>query len=688
MSWESYGIALLAAALVRPFGLAAAAWLILRIFRVRHPASRHTVWTAVLIGMLLLPVMNVIAPHWKLPLLPRRHDSVARGLALRPPSPPSQSLDSATEPTTDAAESSIGATSAGFELPVVETMLLWFYAAGLLVMVAYRAAGWALLWRVVARSTPFRKQRLRESSDVATPVAVGVVRPVVILPAGWRTWSANTKRAVLAHEFAHLRRHDALVAALARFVKCVFWFHPLAWWVSQKITDLAELACDAAVLERIDDPAGYSRILLEFADKVNRAGHRVALPGLAMAAGSGMSRRIDQVFELSGGLSAGTLRRLARPGLWLTLMGVPVICLAATVGLSEGGAPAPRPVSPATPIAALVQSPQAIPKAPPAPVPTVASVPERADAPQPAPVAAAPEAPVQVTAPPQSAIQAAPQPTPKFEVASIKPCKDPMPPGGRGGGPRGNPSPGRLDMNCQTVAGFIQAAYLIYANGQTNPPWAVLGVPIEGGPGWIRSDRYSIDAKAEGDASNEMMHGPMLQALLEERFNLKIHRETRQIPVYELTVAKGGPKLKPFEEGSCTPIDFTKFPLPPPVSGQKYCKAMGIRKNGILVVDAEATSLNEFCQLFLRRLDRPVIDKTGIAGKFDVHLEFAPDETTPVGLRGGGEPSGDPGAAPMDTAAAPPIAAALQQQLGLKLVPAKGPGDFLVIDRVEKPSEN
>jgi beta-lactamase regulating signal transducer with metallopeptidase domain len=174
-------------------------------------------------------------------------------------------------------------------------------------MVTYRVVGWLLLWRVISRSRLLRA-RLRESSDVLTRVAVGVLRPVVILPAGWRAWNTNTLRVVLAHEFAHLRRHDTLVSAMARMAQCVLWFHPLAWWLSRKISDLAELACDAVVLERVDDPAGYSRILLEFADAVNRAGRRVALPGLAMAAGSRMGRRIDQVFELSGGLSNGKLR--------------------------------------------------------------------------------------------------------------------------------------------------------------------------------------------------------------------------------------------------------------------------------------------------------------------------------------------------------------------------------------------
>src|SRR5258708_21348290 len=81
----------------------------------------------------------------------------------------------------------------------------------------------------MAGSRRLRGARRRESSDVIAPVAVGVLRPSVIFPAGWRDWTPATRRAVLAHEFAHLRRHDVLVAAFARLVQCVLWFHPLTW---------------------------------------------------------------------------------------------------------------------------------------------------------------------------------------------------------------------------------------------------------------------------------------------------------------------------------------------------------------------------------------------------------------------------------------------------------------------------
>src|SRR5580698_7676144 len=112
--------------------------------------------------------------------------------------------------------------------------------------------------------------------------------------------------------------------------------------------------------------------------------------------------------------------------------------------------------------------------------------------------------------------------------------------------------------------------------------------PINGGPLWLHSASYDIKAKAEGNPSVEMMLGPMMQRLLEDRFQLKIHRQTSEGPVYFLTVARGGPKLPSFIEGRCTP-----WSVPPPLQpGTKYCGSMisGISPS----VEALGTTLAEF----------------------------------------------------------------------------------------------
>ena len=276
---------------------------------------------------------------------------------------------------------------------------------------------------------------------------------------------------------------------------------------------------------------------------------------------------------------------------------------------------------------------------------------------------------------------------PKFELASIKPCKADMVPQGRGGGLKPTSlTPGRMSLNCTTVKDLVHIAYVSFANGHFNP---LSSVPIEGGPGWINSDLYAIEAKTEGTpAPNEgTVGGAMLQTLLEDRFNLKIRRETREVPVYELTVAKGGLKMQRFQEGTCAPVDLVKFvsqyppapSLPPAPPGLKRCPNNAPLNGPNIVWASQGMSFEDFRIFVLRSMDRPVIDKTGLTGRFDVRLEYLPDAASSSTIRDGGSFNDGPS----DVPPGPSIFTALEQQLGLKLAPAKGSGEFLVIDSVE-----
>ncbi len=265
---------------------------------------------------------------------------------------------------------------------------------------------------------------------------------------------------------------------------------------------------------------------------------------------------------------------------------------------------------------------------------------------------------------------------PQFEVASIR----------RGAncgatdniyGAVTSPSPGRLDLNCATAAGLILGAYGRYADGHTN---VSLPPPLEGGPSWINSDRYSVNAKAEGHENRALMNGPMLQVLLEDRFQLKVHRQTNEGSVFALTVAKRGARLQPFREGECVPVDYAQTPAPEATGQTHYCQ-YNIRSKGpgLRTLHMPAETLAQFAGLLSVVVGRPVIDRTGIKGMFDFEVEFAVDQSTPGFVA--------------DTSPANPtegvsIFSAVQEQLGLKLESTKGPVEVLVIDHIERPSEN
>jgi uncharacterized protein (TIGR03435 family) len=216
---------------------------------------------------------------------------------------------------------------------------------------------------------------------------------------------------------------------------------------------------------------------------------------------------------------------------------------------------------------------------------------------------------------------------------------------------------------------------------------------VVGGPHWIDMEHYDISAKAEGGSSGPRMMGPMLRTLLEDRFQVKVHTGSQKGSVYALTVLKSNPKLQPSKEGSCIPDDLTIMPRPAVKPGEarpRYCGGGRGHPSG------RGTGLWEFYgvtmaefggRLLAGFVDRPIIDKTGLAGQFDIHLEFVPHPP----MAGPGYLNGEPvpeTPAPPDESAGPSIFTALETQLGLKLTPAKATLDLIVVDQAERPSAN
>lgn len=262
-----------------------------------------------------------------------------------------------------------------------------------------------------------------------------------------------------------------------------------------------------------------------------------------------------------------------------------------------------------------------------------------------------------------------PDSRPSFEVATVKPCG--ADPAGRGGG---GPTPGRMTLGCAPLRDIIHTAYSSFADGirlNANGP------QIVGGPGWIDSSFYQVNGKAEGNASLAQMAGPMAQRLLEDRFHLRLHRETRELPVFILTVAKSGVRLERTKQGSCMTADTNS---PPPTApgqpgepGVKPCGPRRVRGAAQTIgIGGSGMTVSEiFGGIIGNMVGRPVIDQTGLTGQFDFTLQWTPG-----------------GSNAPDDAAGPSIFTALQEQLGLKLESGKAPVEVIVVDHVETPSQN
>lgn len=234
-----------------------------------------------------------------------------------------------------------------------------------------------------------------------------------------------------------------------------------------------------------------------------------------------------------------------------------------------------------------------------------------------------------------------PQQTPAYEVATIKP-----------------PGPNDYAMPLRV---YIQVAFGIPGN---STGWVI-------GPDWINSARYVIHGKPP-DSIREAMQkmtpaqrgkedGLMMQGLLAERFKLKAHFETRVMPVYQLTVAKGGPKLKAN-----------------PDAGK------GMAAVSPSMVRGKDVPVHVLCGMLESVPDiggRVVVDKTGLSGTYDFLLKWTPMEAAAPS-------NGVSATTPSPDAENASLFTAIEEQLGLKLVPTKGPGQVLVIDHIERPSDN
>jgi uncharacterized protein (TIGR03435 family) len=247
------------------------------------------------------------------------------------------------------------------------------------------------------------------------------------------------------------------------------------------------------------------------------------------------------------------------------------------------------------------------------------------------------------------------QPEARFEVASVKPNTS----GTQNSRSQFQPG-GRYVVSNGTIERLFRNAYSVQ-------PFQIIGAP-----GWFTADRFDIDAKADGNITVPQLQA-MLQTLLRERCQLTFHKETRDLPIYTLTLARPdgrrGPSLKSSAFDCSTMMNGPPPTAPAPALPNGMPPCGGRTGSGSIVLNG--TSMSNFAGNLSNVIGRTVVDRTGLTGDFDLALAYVPDTTST-------EPLSD----------LPSLFTAVQEQLGLKLEPARGPVEVFVIDRVERPVED
>jgi uncharacterized protein (TIGR03435 family) len=441
----------------------------------------------------------------------------------------------------------------------------------------------ATVVRLARRMGIDRPVRVLISTRIDVPSVIGWLGPVILLPpATAMGLTPQQLEAVLAHELAHIRRHDYLVNILQMVAETLLFYHPVVWWTSKQIRRERELCCDDLAVRCCGDAVTYARALTSL-EKL-----RVAAPSLAMgSAGGPLLYRIQRL------LGATTREGPSR------CLGILATCLALT-------------------FAAL----------------NVSWV--RAQSPADA--------------------------RPAFEVASIKPNTS-----GDRPGPTWFRPGGEFTATNTTLRDLIETAYQIAPRKGF----------VTGGPSWLDSDRFDVAAKAAagaigpGELDRDRVDKTklMLQTLLDERFTLRLRRETKPLPIYELVAARSGPKLTKTVEPDCSrPVSLCH-------------RFQGGSGWGI---DGHAVSMRDLTDFLTLFTDRVVRDKTGITGEFDIRTTGWSDPNR--------RPAAGDGVArrPEEVLdpSGPSVFTVLEEQLGLRLQATKGPVETFLIEHVERPSEN
>jgi BlaR1 peptidase M56 len=272
---------------------------VLLLARVRSSSLRHRAWLVVLCAMLLMPILLQIVPHIDIPI--DYTPSPALSSTIPTPVPGKAPSAIVPEPIHPSAPNILpsNAQSAPARQPAWPEIIFAAYFTGFALLAARLLAGWlgARALMRASRRTTVRGAAVYECSHVATPLTVGALYPKILLPFDWNEWSPQKLAAVLAHESAHVARRDTAVSFLAHVNACIFWFHPLSWWLRRQLALSAEEECDAAAVRAIGERHTYAALLLEIAGRARRHGWAFTIQGVGVESAGLLGARIDRILR-------------------------------------------------------------------------------------------------------------------------------------------------------------------------------------------------------------------------------------------------------------------------------------------------------------------------------------------------------------------------------------------------------
>jgi uncharacterized protein (TIGR03435 family) len=670
------------------------AWLFALILRNNHARMRYWVWMIASVKFLVPFSLFIAAGEGLRRLFVAPIQRPALAAVMEQITQPYQQTFAQTAQTDLANVSTLTAATShhGNLLPYI---LLSLWLCGFLAIVFSWFRGWRQIRASVRASSRMNlpaELPVLSSPRLLEPGVFGILHPVLLLPEGISDrLNPEQLRTILAHEICHLRRHDNLTAAIHMVVEALFWFHPAVWWIQARLLEERERACDEAVLQSGNESELYAESILN----VCKFYVESPLACVSGVTGSDLKRRIVRIMEEQMGKKLDLGRKILL-GLAATVaLAVPItfglvhinpvsaqtnltqdiagdwqgtlhvgkdLRVVAKVTKADGGykaafysidqGGAPIPVAKITLEGTTVKiSVTAIGGTYEGKLSSDGKsiVGNWSQGPNPLPLTlmrATPETAWAIPEPPPVIPPMAANANPSFEVATIKPSKPDSP------GKMFRVQGRRFSTLNTTLSDIISFAY------GTHPKQLV------GAPAWVETDKFDIEAQPDGDgAPSDKQWKVMWQKLLAERFKLSFHRDKKELSVYVLSVSKTGQKL--------TKSEGDPNGLP------------GLWFQGLGKLNVSNATMEDFAGLMQSSvLDRPVLDQTGLTGRWNFILNWTPDDSQfasfgmkiPPPTGGASEP--------------PALYTAIQEQLGLKLEATKAAADVLVVDHVEKPSEN